>query len=40
MALPLTRRLAAAAVLGLLAVAPVVQAQTTAQDYPNRPIRL
>lgn len=40
LAVPLTRRVAAAAVFGLLAVAPALQAQTTAQNYPNRPIRL
>lgn len=38
--LRLTRRVAAAAAFGLLAVAPALQAQTSAQNYPNRPIRL
>ncbi|KLN53535.1 tripartite tricarboxylate transporter substrate binding protein [Variovorax paradoxus] len=39
-AVHLTRRTAAAAVFGILAAAAAVQAQTTAQSYPNRPIRL
>jgi tripartite-type tricarboxylate transporter receptor subunit TctC len=38
--LPLTRRGAAAAVLGLLAIAPALQAQTSTLNYPNRPIKL
>lgn len=39
-AFALTRRVAAATVVGLMAAAPTVQAQATAQNYPSRPIKL